>query len=247
PRSMRDWQQRPFRQPHHTSSAVALVGGGSVPRPGEISLAHHGVLFLDELPEFPRKVLDVLREPLETGWIHISRAARQAEFPAQFQFIAALNPSPTGHHDDGRASPEQVMRYLNRISGPFLDRIELQIDVPLLPKGLLSQQDASAESSQQVRARVLAARLLQLDRQGKANARLSAAEIDQHCPLKSQDAAFLEDTIHHLKLSARSYHKLIKVARTIADLQQQPHIHKAHLMEALSYRALERLLSYLKN
>ncbi len=247
PRSMQDWQERPFRQPHHTSSAVALVGGGPVPRPGEISLAHHGVLFLDELPEFPRKVLDVLREPLETGWIHISRAARQAEFPAQFQLIAALNPSPTGHHDDGRASPEQVMRYLNRISGPFLDRIELQIDVPLLPKGLLSQHDASSETSAEVRQRVVAARTIQLGRQGKANARLTAAEINQHCPLSAQDASFLEDTIHHLKLSARSYHKLIKVARTIADLQQLPAIRKEHLMEALSYRALERLLSYLKN
>ena len=245
-RNLTDWQQRPFRSPHHTSSAVALVGGGSVPRPGEISLSHHGILFLDELPEFPRKVLDVLREPLETGVVHISRAARQAEFPAQFQLVAALNPSPTGHHQDGRATPEQVMRYLNRLSGPFIDRIELQIEVPLLPKGLLST-DVQEERSAVVRERVLAARAAQLKRQGKANARLSGSEIADFCPLQQADARFLEDTIHRFKLSARTYHKIIKVARSIADLQQQPQISRAHLMEALSYRALERLLSYLKN
>lgn len=245
-RDIGDWQQRPFRSPHHTSSAVALVGGGSVPRPGEISLSHHGILFLDELPEFPRKVLDVLREPLETGIVHISRAARQAEFPAQFQLVAALNPSPTGHHQDGRATPEQVMRYLNRLSGPFIDRIDLQIEVPLLPKGLLSAP-TEEEASASVRQRVLAARDCQLKRQGKANARLSGSEIADFCPLQRADAVFLEDTIHRFKLSARTYHKLIKVARSIADLQQQTQITRAHLMEALSYRALERLLSYLKN
>lgn len=245
-RNLTDWRQRPFRSPHHTSSAVALVGGGSVPRPGEISLAHHGILFLDELPEFPRKVLDVLREPLETNKVHISRAARQAEFPAQFQLIAALNPSPTGHHEDGRSSPEQVMRYLNRLSGPFIDRIELQIEVPLLPKGMLSQE-CQEESSASVRKRVLAAREIQLQRQGKANSRLNGREIAQYCPLSQADAGFLEDTIHRFKLSARTYHKVIKVARTIADLQLQTDISKAHIMEALSYRALERLLSYLKS
>jgi magnesium chelatase family protein len=245
-RNLTDWRQRPFRSPHHTSSAVALVGGGSVPRPGEISLAHHGMLFLDELPEFPRKVLDVLREPLETNKVHISRAARQAEFPAQFQLIAALNPSPTGHHEDGRSSPEQVMRYLNRLSGPFIDRIELQIEVPLLPKGMLSQA-SQEESSASVRERVLAARTVQLQRQGKANARLNGREIALYCPLSQADASFLEETIHRFKLSARTYHKVIKVARTIADLQLHSDISKAHIMEALSYRALERLLSYLKN
>ncbi|WP_333609210.1 ATP-binding protein, partial [Arsukibacterium sp.] len=187
-----------------------------------------------------------LREPLETGIVHISRAARQAEFPAQFQLIAALNPSPTGHHEDGRASPEQVMRYLNRLSGPFIDRVELQIEVPLLPKGMLSQQHSSEEPSSQVRERVVAARQLQLARQGKANARLSGSDISDFCPLQPSDARFLEDTIYRFKLSARTYHKVIKVARTIADLQQQPQISKAHIMEALSYRALERLLSYLK-
>lgn len=245
-RHLKNWQQRPFRNPHNTCSAIALVGGGAVPRPGEISLAHNGILFLDEIAEFPRKVLDTLREPMETARINISRAARQAEFPAQFQLVAALNPSPTGHHQDGRATPEQVMRYLNRLSGPFIDRIELQIDVPLLPKGLLSQQHHNEESSHIIRQRVITARNRQLARQGKANARLTSSELAQHCPLQQNDARFLEDTLHQLQLSARSYHKIIKVARTIADLQQQHQISKAHLMEALSYRALERLISHLK-
>lgn len=245
PRDQHSWRQRPYRAPHHTASAVALVGGGSVPRPGEISLAHHGVLFLDELTEFPRKVLDVLREPLETANINISRAARQAEFPAQFQLITALNPSPTGHHEDGRASHEQVLRYLNRLSGPFLERIELQIEVPLLPGGTLSSKQQE-ESSEQVRQRVIAARARQTERQGKANARLSGRELTKHCQLNDSDSQFLEDTLQRFKLSARTFHKLLKVARTIADLQQSPQIERPHLLEALSYRALERLIQYLR-
>jgi magnesium chelatase family protein len=238
------WRQPPFRQPHHTCSAIALVGGGSVPRPGEISLAHQGVLFLDELPEYERKVLEVLRQPLETGAVCISRAGRQAEFPAQFQLIAALNPSPSGHYQDGRASREQVLRYLSRLSGPLLDRIELQIEVPLLPKGLLSAQQPS-ESSVEVAGRVAAARQRQLARQGKSNARLQPAELLLHCPLSSADSDFLEQALQQLKLSARSYHKLLKVARTIADLKQQADISRAELLEALSYRAFDRLLQYL--
>jgi len=245
PRDQHNWRQRPYRAPHHTASAVALVGGGSVPRPGEISLAHHGILFLDELTEFPRKVLDVLREPLETAHIHVSRAARQAEFPAQFQLITALNPSPTGHHEDGRASHEQVLRYLNRLSGPFLERIELQIEVPLLPSGTLSSKQ-SEENSEQVRQRVIIARAKQIERQGKANARLSGRELTKHCKLNDKDSQFLEDTLQRFKLSARTFHKLLKVARTIADLQQSQQIERAHLLEALSYRALERLIQYLK-
>lgn len=215
-----------------------------MPRPGEISLAHQGVLFLDELPEYERKVLEVLRQPLETGTVCISRAGRQAEFPAQFQLIAALNPSPSGHHQDGRASREQVLRYLSRLSGPLLDRIELQIEVPLLPKGLLSAQQPS-ESSAEVAERVAAARQRQLARQGKSNARLQPAELLLHCPLASADSDFLEQALQQLKLSARSYHKLLKVARTIADLKQQPEISRAELLEALSYRAFDRLLQYL--
>ncbi len=245
PREPHNWRQRPYRAPHHTASAVALVGGGSVPRPGEISLAHHGVLFLDELTEFPRKVLDVLREPLENGYIHVSRAARQAEFPAQFQFVAALNPSPTGHHEDGRASHQQVLRYLNRLSGPFIERIELQIEVPLLPSGTLSSQQQT-ESSSAVRQRVIAARTEQLSRQGKANAQLTGRELSQHCPLSSADSHFLEETLQRFKLSARTFHKLLKVARTIADLQQEPTIQRPQLMEALSYRAFDRLLHHLQ-
>lgn len=238
------WQQPPFRQPHHTCSAIALVGGGSVPRPGEISLAHQGVLFLDELPEYERKVLEVLRQPLETGAVCISRAGRQAEFPAQFQLIAALNPSPSGHYQDGRASREQVLRYLSRLSGPLLDRIELQIEVPLLPKGLLSDTQTS-ESSQQVALRVQTARQIQLNRQGKSNARLQPAELQMYCPLTDADSEFLEQALEQLKMSARSYHKLLKVARTIADLKQQTDISRAELLEALSYRAFDRLLQYL--
>jgi magnesium chelatase family protein len=243
--AQRHWRLPPFRQPHHTSSAIALVGGGSVPRPGEISLAHQGVLFLDELPEYDRKVLDVLREPLETGTVHISRAGRQAQFPAQFQLIAALNPSPTGHHQDGRASREQVLRYLNRISGPLLDRIEMQIEVPQLPKGLLTQTQPE-ESSSEIAKRVASSRAIQLARQGKSNARLLPAELVVYCGLSAADSDFLEQCLVQLKLSARSYHKLLKVARTIADLQQHPDISRNHLLEALSYRAFDRLLQHLQ-
>ncbi|KKK99955.1 ATP-dependent protease [Rheinheimera mesophila] len=246
PRTLQQWHQRPFRQPHHTCSAVALVGGGSVPRPGEISLAHSGILFLDEVPEFPRAVLESLRQPLETGKVFISRAARQAEFPACFQLVVALNPSPSGHHKDGRSSPEQVRRYLSRLSGPFLDRIELQVEVPLLPKGSLSQHQQE-ESSAQVKQRVLSARHIQWQRQGKSNARLNLTELQQYCQLAPADADFFEHCLHQLKLSARSYHKLVKVARTLADLAQRPQIERADLLEALSYRSFDRLLNYLQS
>jgi len=245
-RSFSQWHQRPFRQPHHTCSAVALVGGGSVPRPGEISLAHGGTLFLDEVPEFPRAVLESLRQPLETAKVFISRAARQAEFPACFQLILALNPSPSGHHKDGRSSPEQIRRYLSRLSGPFLDRIELQVEVPLLAKGSLSQHKTE-ESSAAVKQRVLAARDRQWQRQQKTNARLTLAELDQHCSLSKADAEYFELCIHQLKLSARSYHKLLKVARTVADLAGHSQIERTDLLEALSYRAFDRLLSYLQS
>lgn len=239
------FRQRPFRQPHHTSSAPALAGGGKLPKPGEISLAHHGVLFLDELPEFQRHVLDALREPLETGVVHISRAGRQAEFPAQFQLVAALNPSPTGHHLDGRASKEQILRYLARISGPLTDRIDLQLEVPLLPAGQLSQAQ-TGDSSAQVAARVLAGRERQLSRQGKPNARLSSGELERSCPLHSADSIFLEQAVQQLQLSSRSFHKLWKVARTVADLADCAEINRSHLLEALSYRAFDKLLRYLR-
>ncbi|WP_438863265.1 YifB family Mg chelatase-like AAA ATPase [Neptunicella sp.] len=240
------WRARPFRSPHHTSSAVALVGGGSIPRPGEISLAHNGVLFLDELPEFDRKVLDVLREPMESGIVSISRAARQAQFPANFQLIAAMNPSPTGAVDDGRSTSEQILRYLNRVSGPFLDRIDIQIDVPKLPSGSFTEQiKQRGESSQQIRQRVIQARNKQLHRAGKANAHLSNKELERYCPLLSEDQKFLEIAVEKLGLSIRSYHRIVKVARTIADLDQQDNIQHEHIAQALSYRSFDRLLSQL--
>ncbi|WP_018693963.1 YifB family Mg chelatase-like AAA ATPase [Algicola sagamiensis] len=240
--SYRSWCQRPFRAPHHTSSAVALVGGGSQPKPGEISLAHNGVLFLDELPEFDRKVLDVLREPMETGEITISRAARQADFPSRFQLVAAMNPSPTGHHEDGRATADQVMRYLNRLSGPLLDRIDIQLEVPRLPKGILSRRLPDFETSADVRARVIQAREKQLNRSGCPNALLSGDPLKQATQLIQQDAEFLENVLERLKLSTRAYHKILKVARTIADLQGEENIQRPHLAEALGFRAMDRLL-----
>lgn len=190
-------------------------------------------------------MLDALREPLETGMVHISRAGRQAEFPAQFQLVAALNPSPTGHHLDGRASKEQILRYLARISGPLSDRIDLQLEVPLLPAGALSQS-CTGETSATVAARVQAGRERQLQRQGKPNARLSSRELEQHCPLQNADSVFLEQAVQQLQLSSRSFHKLWKVARTIADLNDAAEISRPHLLEALSYRAFDKLLRYLR-
>ncbi len=239
-----NWRKRPFRSPHHTCSAVALVGGSSNPKPGEISLAHNGVLFLDELPEFERKVLDSLREPMETGTVTISRAARQMEFPAQFQLIAALNPSPTGCHNDKRATPDQVMRYLSRVSGPFIDRIDLQIELPRLSSSQL-QSTEEEESSEIVRARVEAAYNIQLARQGKVNARLNNKEMSVHCALAPAELHFLAKASEKLSLSPRSYHRVIKVARTISDLKGATNISLNDLKEALNYRAFERLISQL--
>ncbi|CAM3851029.1 MULTISPECIES: YifB family Mg chelatase-like AAA ATPase [Pseudoalteromonas] len=239
-----NWRKRPFRNPHHTCSAVALVGGSSNPKPGEISLAHNGVLFLDELPEFERKVLDSLREPMETGTVTISRAARQMEFPAQFQLIAALNPSPTGCHNDKRATPDQVMRYLSRVSGPFIDRIDLQIELPRLNSTQLQSTQAE-ETSAAVRARVEAAYNIQLTRQGKVNARLNNKEMSVYCVLAAAELQFLAKASEKLSLSPRSYHRVIKVARTISDLKGQENITLAELKEALNYRAFERLISQL--
>ncbi|MEP1448474.1 MAG: YifB family Mg chelatase-like AAA ATPase [Paraglaciecola sp.] len=242
------WKQRAFRHPHHTSSAVALVGGGSIPRPGEISLAHNGVLFLDELPEFDRKVLDVLREPLESGTVSISRAARQAQFPARFQLVAAMNPSPTGSLNDGRSNCDQILRYLNRISGPFLDRIDLQVDVPKLPNNDFSEQVKSrGESSEVVRARVIQAHQLQLNRSGKTNAQLGSKEVEQYCKLDKSEQLFLQQAVEKLGLSLRTYHRVLKVARTIADLTDSSNISRQHLGEALNYRAFDRMLAQLTN
>ena len=238
------WLERPYRAPHHTASAVALVGGGALPRPGEISLAHHGVLFLDELPEWDRRALEVLREPLESGVVTISRAARQCEFPARFQLVAAMNPCPCGWAGDPsgrcRCSGEAIQRYRARISGPLLDRIDLQIEVPRLPPADLRPGGAPAESSAAVRERVEAARARQLARAGKANAQLGQAETTLTCALSERDQDLLEQAVETMQLSARSMHRILRVARTIADLADSECITTAHLTEAIGYRRLER-------
>lgn len=232
---------RPFRSPHHTASAVALVGGGNPPRPGEISLAHEGVLFLDELPEFDRKVLETLREPLESGHIHIARAARHALFPARFQLVAAMNPCPCGYQGHGsgrcRCTPDQIARYRSRISGPLLDRIDLLVDVPALPAEALQGQ-ADGESSAQVRGRVEAAHRRQFERQGKANHRLDTAEVERLCLTDPAAAKLLHQAIQRLDLSARAYHRILRVAQTIADLAASPIIQAPHAAEAVQYRRL---------
>lgn len=245
----RQWRTRPFRSPHHSASLYALIGGGSLPRPGEISLAHNGVLFLDELPEFDRKVLDSLREPLESGVIAISRARAKVTYPARFQLIAAMNPSPTGHYQGqhNRCSPQQVLRYLSKLSGPFLDRFDLSLEVPLLPSGMLSGQRARAEASEQVRHRVVAARDIQLARAGKINAHLNNAEIMRWCQPAKEDAEWLESVLEKLGLSVRAWQRILKVARTLADLAGETDITRHHLQEAVSYRTIDRLMIHLHN
>ncbi|CAM4174048.1 YifB family Mg chelatase-like AAA ATPase [Acinetobacter pragensis] len=234
-----EFGHRPFRAPHHTASAIALVGGGSNPKPGEITLAHLGVLFLDELPEFDRKVLEVLRQPLESREIIISRASRQITFPANFQLIAAMNPCPCGYafNQDARCqcSPDAIKRYQNRISGPLLDRIDLHIDVPPLQAHEL-QNTQSAESSAQVRERVFNAYQLQINRQNFANMALSPKQLEQHAILDSSAQNMMNLAQQRLNLSARAYHRVLRVARTIADLAQSESIQTQHLSEALSYR-----------
>lgn len=238
------WGRRPFRAPHHTASAVALVGGGSTPRPGEISLAHNGVLFLDELPEFDRKVLEVLREPLESGHITISRAARQAQFPARFQLVAAMNPCPCGYlgHPSGRCrcTEEQIARYRSRLSGPLLDRIDLHVEVPPLPRGTLQQHDKEEEDSATVRERVSRCRRRQLARCGKANSHMDNREIKQYCKLTGKEAQLLEQATEKLGLSARAHQRILKLARTIADMAGSEQIEMPHLSEAITYRKLDR-------
>jgi len=239
------WLKPPFRAPHHTASAAALVGGGSNPRPGEISLAHNGTLFLDELPEFDRKVLEVLREPLETGHITISRATRQADFPARFQLVAAMNPCPCGYLGDasGRChcTSEQVARYRARISGPLLDRIDMHLEVPRIPMEILRKGSAQGEeSSAVIRERVVAARNLALVRSGKANAALNAKEVKLFCRLSEPGHQLLEQAMEKFGLSHRAYHRILKLARTIADLAHSEAIDITHLSEAIGYRKLDR-------
>lgn len=230
---------RPFRSPHHSASGVALVGGGVPARPGEISLAHHGVLFLDELPEFGRNVLEVLREPIESGQISLSRAAHQVEFPARFQLVAAMNPCPCGYLGHPQracaCSPDQVLRYRNRVSGPLLDRIDLQVQVPAINEHEMTDA-AGSERSEQIRERVIKAAGLQFERQGKPNSALEISEVEHYCKPDETGLALLRTAMSRMALSARAYHRTLKVARTIADLTGHPRLGAAHIAEAIEYR-----------
>ena len=233
------WPQRPFRQPHHSASGPALVGGGSKPQPGEITLAHHGVLFLDELPEFDRKVLEVLREPMESGFIVIARARDRMRFPARFQLVAAMNPCPCGYLGEPtgrcRCTPEQIQRYRNKLSGPLLDRIDLHLTVARETTSL-NPSLASGETTAKAAVLVAAARERQLQRQGCANAFLDLPGVRSQCTLSDVDNAWLETACERMTLSLRAAHRLLKVARTLADLEQTPNIERKHLAEALQYR-----------
>jgi len=240
------WGQRPFRSPHHTTSSIALVGGSSPPRPGEISLAHNGILFLDELPEFSRRVLEVLREPLESGHIMISRAQYQVCYPARFQLVAAMNACPCGYYGDVRqpchCSQERIAAYRNRVSGPLLDRIDLHVSVPSLERGLLSDPDYSPDmlAHEAATAQVLSARKLMFERAGKPNAHLSSAEVSRDCKLSGADGKLMDKAMEKLGLSARGYFKVLKIARTIADMAGAADLTTPHLTEALAFRQLDR-------
>jgi magnesium chelatase family protein len=236
------WGERPFRAPHHSASGAALVGGGNLPRPGEISLAHHGILFLDELPEFDRDVLEALREPLECGRISISRAARQAHFPARFQLVAAMNPCPCGHCGDRsgrcRCTPERIARYRGRISGPLADRIDIKLEVPA-PREAELVAPIAGEASDSIRGRVQHARDVQLQRQGKPNALLGTREIDRLCRTDREGDQLLRHALARLLLSARAYHRVLRVARSVADLAEKSEIAAEHVAEAIQYRRLD--------
>ncbi len=241
------WKTRPFRNPHHTASGVALVGGGSKPAPGEISLAHQGVLFLDELTEYDRHVLDVLREPMETGRISISRASRQADFPARFQLIAAMNPCPQGYACNGKdlcqCSYNQQKKHRSKISAPFLDRIDMHVEVPRIDKNALDSHSPKGESSEIIRERVRQAYQRQLSRSPHCNAELSVSEIETFCALQTPQKALLNKAMDKLKLSARAYHRILKLARTIADIDNSDNIEIPHISEAISYRSLDRFFN----
>ncbi|HWA39885.1 MAG TPA: YifB family Mg chelatase-like AAA ATPase [Burkholderiales bacterium] len=236
------WGERPYRAPHHSASSAALVGGGNSPRPGEISLAHHGVLFMDELPEFDRDVLESLREPLESGRVSIARAARQAQFPARFQLIGAMNPCPCGHCGDRsgrcRCTPERIARYRGRISGPLADRIDIKLEVPA-PREAELLAAASGEASAAIRARVERARATQLSRQGMPNSLLGTREIDRYCETDKEGDQLLRHALARMLLSARAYHRVLRVARSIADLGQSAAITAEHIAEAIQYRRLD--------
>ena len=246
----REFTRRPFRSPHHTATAVAMVGGGNPPSPGEISLAHHGVLFLDELPEYPRHVLEVLREPMESGEIWISRANQHLRYPASFQLIAAMNPCPCGYRGDERrrceCSQDQINRYRTRLSGPLLDRIDLQIEVPPVPTEELALRHQKDElpkdgiSHETAVTMIEAARSRMMNRQQVQNNRMNNGETRRYCKLETVDSEYLNQCITALGLSTRAYFKILKVARTIADLSASDNLNRQHLKEAVSYRRMDR-------
>lgn len=243
--SPRDWRKRPFRAPHHSASATALVGGGSIPQPGEISLAHNGVLFLDELPEFDRHVLEMLREPLENGHIAISRAAMKCDFPARFQLIAAMNPCPCGYYGDPqiacRDTPDQIARYRQKISGPLLDRIDIHIDVARIPAHELHHSQEKTVTSAELQRQAEAAYARQIARQGKANALLGSQELTHYLNADASVLALFDTASEKLHFSMRAYHRLLKIARTIADLDNSDSVHPQHAAEALQYRGWNTL------
>ncbi len=238
---------RPFRSPHHTVSDAGLIGGGMIPRPGEVSLAHNGVLFLDELPEFRKNVLEVLRQPLEDGQVTISRAQIAITFPARFMMVAAMNPCPCGYRGDPKhncnCSAQTIQRYWSKISGPLLDRIDIHLEVPAVEwRDLTATKDA--ESSENIRGRVSEARQIQLARLAGtglySNAQMGSPQIKKFCQLSDQSMSFLEKAVEKLGLSARAYHRILKIGRTIADLEKAEHIQTAHIAEAVQYRSLDR-------
>ena len=237
------WQERPFRSPHHSSSAAALVGGGSIPKPGEVSLAHCGVLFLDELPEFDRKVLEVLREPLENGEIHLSRARAQISYPSRFQLVAAMNASNEAYQEEGYYNSKASKGYLRKLSAPFLDRIDLHVEVPPLPSALLVNSKEEGESSDAIRQRVESAVIRQRKRQGCLNGLLDGRTLEAICDLSPENMSFMQSALDKLGLSARAYHRVLKVALTLSDLDESIKVEKNHLMESLSYRKMEQKLA----
>ena len=238
------WLQRPFRSPHHSASSVALVGGGSYPRPGEISLAHNGILFLDELTEFSRSALEQLREPLETQRIHIARASHSVQYPASFQLITACNPCPCGYLSDGtdrcRCSANKVEQYRSKLSGPILDRIDMHVHLPRVPVSELRADSSNSESSHEVRQRVEQVRSVQFNRQKGLNAKLDGEKLERFCRLEDGVHQFLELACERLNLSARAYHRIIRLARTIADMDGGEEIEQKHIAEAIAYRSLDR-------
>jgi len=239
---------RPFRSPHHTISDVALIGGGQTPKPGEVSLSHHGILFLDELPEFKRNVLEVLRQPLENGEVTVSRAVASITYPASFMLVAAMNPCPCGYFGDIRhqctCTPGQIHRYRHKVSGPLLDRIDIHIEVPAVPYKELSTE-YSGERSDSIRQRVVAARDKQIERFGNdrriyANGQMKTRHIKKYCILRADAQSLLDTAMHKLSLSARAYTRILKLSRTIADLEASDDIQSHHISEAIQYRTLDR-------